>query len=365
MRKKPALNGRRRKAFIAVIVLSFAVAAALVFRFAASESAAGKPDEVSVWTLFFDEAPQRAVEAEFPNFTDRFPGWTVNHRALPYRDLDRDFRSALASGGVPDILTITNPAEFAQDVFHEDPVPWSGNLWVLYYSKTHLSSLLGEKPVAPSNYAELLELFGRIEKAGRRPVALGASHGWPLTSLVQHIAGAAGSPGGDGTLARDIAAGTVTPGDSRMIPVFEELRMWRSRGWLASGSAEEPWTAGVRDVIAGTAAFTLLNRQFFDALPPENHPDIAFFPFPADWAVGSFIYLARPSAQPDRPAVREFRNFLLSAGVVDRLEGALALPFFGGVRDDALPARIIPSVTGNLTGSYHRELWYAAREAVR
>ena len=332
----------------------------LLVRFAGPFAGGGRTADleegsVSLATLFTDEELHARLQRELTVFTERFPGVEIDHRAVPHRDLS----SALHAGEpTADLVTIVNPAAFEADRFHAPPVPWSGQLWMLYFNRPVLERALGEIPPQPQNINELVALFERVHAAGLTPLALGASHGWPLTALIQHLSGALAADGGD--TAWNIAAGRAAIDGPEIRRTIELLRQWRERGWISADAPQQPWTAGVRQVLAGEAAFTLLNQQFFTPVPPDRRGEIGFYAFPTPWAVGSVIYLARPSDSEDRHVVREMQRFLTSAGTVDRLSRNLARPFFGGVQDAALPDRLIPSITADPNTPYHRRLWQTA-----
>ena len=359
------INRNRVAIFVAALILLL-VTIVLLFRWAGGDATRRgetmtelEPDTVRLSTLFVDEEMHARLDRELEIFRERYPQIEIEHDAVPYRTVSRN----LMDGESPaDLITILNPATFGSDGFHASPVPWSGEIWTLYYNRRVLDRVLGQPPTQPQNFGELIELFERVDAGGLRPLALGASHGWPLTSLVQHVAG--GLAGNRGTVAQDIAAGRVDPDGPELQRVFALLREWRERSWIPADAPHQPWTAGVRQVLEGEAAFTLLNQQFFTPVPYARRDEIAFLVFPGEWAIGSVIYLARPSGRPDRPAVVALESFLTSPGTVDRLERTLGRPFFGGVQDAALPAVLIPSITGDPNAPYHRRLWQAAVDAV-
>ena len=318
------------------------------------------PDRVTFAVFFLDEAYYARLDRELDVFRSTYPQVAVELRSVSGRNMNTQLREGAAPA---DVVTVVNPAMFPPDTFHAPAVPWSGEFWGLYFRRSTLESVLGELPPQPNSFNELTTLFSELSDAGTRPLGIGVSHGWPLTALVQHVAGVL-SQDGSGAAAARMASGDLQVDDEAFLEAVTMLREWRERGWITEDAPDQPWTYGVREVLAGDAAFAILNQQFLTAVPADLRSDIGFWRFPVEWAVGSVVHLARPSGRDDRPAVRALEGFLTSAGVVDRLERELARPFFGGVRAPTLPGTIIPSVTSDPNSAYHRNLWHTARSAI-
>lgn len=360
-------NSRRATVLVivAVVLAAASTVVAVLLRRPGEAPAEPAPVEreetVTITTFFVDETRREAFEVELLVFQELFPQWTPQHIATPYRETV-DLLQAAAEAEMPDVVTIINPELYDGSLFHETPVPWGGNLWGLYYHEPTIVEALGEVPQRPADLDELLALFVSVAEAGLRPLAIGASHGWPLTSLVQHLAAAMY---GEPAVAREIAAERLPVDGPEIAEVLALLRTWRERGWIADNAAELAWPAGPSEVAGGDAAFTLLNDQVTTPIPAERRGEIGYLDFPGTWAIGSIYYLARPASQENRRSTSELMRFLLSAGTVDRLERAMKLPFFGGVRDTDLPESLIPSVTSTTNSPYHHALWQAAAEAIR
>jgi len=197
---------------------------------------------------------------------------------------DRDLSSAFVAGLIADLgpyrarlasfprmRTALAPDLEAKDGKGPFFFPLTIQPWGLFYNPT----LLAKSGIAkPATLSELEAAFESLAKRGTRPLALGASAGWPALGLLAILDLRLG---GRSAYVSELQGKSVEP-DSRLLASLTMLEKWRDRRWLSADAAALSWDGALAAVEAGRAAFTYLPSSAWSRYQKKGQLGFAAFP---------------------------------------------------------------------------------------
>ncbi len=341
--------------FLTILVIGLFLIAAGIGIFIAVDDANARIVTLTISHPFESKIWATALRAELKEFEGL-------NRKIKLSVIDGDFSSVqqLVKSSPTGWDIVIGSSALARDatLFTEAPEALTGSLWGIYYNKEILSKLKLPPGAKTGDYSieDFKKLCLEIRAGGKTPISLGSQYGWPLAAWIQALMASESGP----QAALDLVQTNYNSSDPRLDKAIQLFSSFEKEGLVNPDHESKDWPLSIRDILAGKAAFCLLDENFISSLLPAEREKIGYLPLPGSgsqgktsWAIGSLVYLGVNKASVNPKASARLQGFLTSPGVTERLTRQLEVPFFA---KGTGPQTVVASIASFSTSPLFKEI---------